>query len=441
MAFLLRGAFCKKRPSKIFAGSAGEKSVENRAGKGPVFLVLPAKNIAAHLKILFIATLKSGSHNGNQMHVSCLRCSRKGMRLDDRKISKRKRRCNHEKNKRMQALLSTAMCAAILFSNAAAVFAAEVPPLPRKEGENPLAEQSPVNLLRQPGAASSYQYGEDALYNMSNLDLLGSDVSSLDLDCQKLTDGVKSSAGSIDFDSVVNFYSNSAFNNAENGAKFSNQNTVDFDLGQPKTIVEVNAYSSAGLTGRYAGSLGHIGKYSVYVSADKNQWTCVLDGKNCGEDISEQTGAYVARYAVSADKVPGHPDATGIYAQYVRILFETNGSHKCIGAIYRRKQSLDFVFRKNVGNETFIYMRRRVECTWSIIAIAVQILTKNSHIRNPKTLRGFVFVRSLFLPLLQQFFRNGRYTQLFYSFAFLLIIQTLESPPIVNSGNRAQSLV
>lgn len=172
-------------------------------------------------------------------------------------------------NKRMQALLSTAMCAAILFSNAAAVFAAEVPPLPRKEGENPLAEQSPVNLLRQPGAASSYQYGEDALYNMSNLDLLGSDVSSLDLDCQKLTDGVKSSAGSIDFDSVVNFYSNSAFNNAENGAKFSNQNTVDFDLGQPKTIVEVNAYSSAGLTGRYAGSLGHIGKYSVYVSADK----------------------------------------------------------------------------------------------------------------------------------------------------------------------------
>jgi len=51
-----------------------------------------------------------------------------------------------------------------------------------------------------------------------------------------------------------------------------------------------------------------------------------------------------------------------------------------------------------------------VECTWSIIAIAVQILTKNSHIRNPKTLRGFVFVRSLFLPLLQQFFRNGRYT-------------------------------
>ncbi len=51
-------------------------------------------------------------------------------------------------NKRMQALLSTAMCAAILFSNAAAVFAAEVPPLPRKEGENPLAEQSPVNLLR-----------------------------------------------------------------------------------------------------------------------------------------------------------------------------------------------------------------------------------------------------------------------------------------------------
>ena len=253
MAFLLRGAFCKKRPSKIFAGSAGEKSVENRAGKGPVFLVLPAKNIAAHLKILFIATLKSGSHNGNQMHVSCLRCSRKGMRLDDRKISKRKRRCNHEKNKRMQALLSTAMCAAILFSNAAAVFAAEVPPLPRKEGENPLAEQSPVNLLRQPGAASSYQYGEDALYYMSNLDLLGSDVSSLDLDCQKLTDGVKSSAGSIDFDSVVNFYSNSAFNNAENGAKFSNQNTVDFDLGQPKTIVEVNAYSSAGLTGRYAG--------------------------------------------------------------------------------------------------------------------------------------------------------------------------------------------
>lgn len=175
-------------------------------------------------------------------------------------------------NKRMQALLSTAMCAAILFSNAAAVFAAEVPPLPRKEGENPLAEQSPVNLLRQPGAASSYQYGEDALYNMSNFDLLGSDVSSLDLDCQKLTDGVKSSAGSIDFDSVVNFYSNSAFNNAENGAKFSNQNTVDFDLGQPKTIVEVNAYSSAGLTGRYAGSLGHIGKYSVYVSADKNQW-------------------------------------------------------------------------------------------------------------------------------------------------------------------------
>lgn len=120
-------------------------------------------------------------------------------------------------NKRMQALLSTAMCAAILFSNAAAVFAAEVPPLPRKEGENPLAEQSPVNLLRQPGAASSYQYGEDALYNMSNFDLLGSDVSSLDLDCQKLTDGVKSSAGSIDFDSVVNFYSNSAFNNAEMG--------------------------------------------------------------------------------------------------------------------------------------------------------------------------------------------------------------------------------
>ena len=337
MAFLLRGAFCKKRPSKIFAGSAGEKSVENRAGKGPVFLVLPAKNIAAHLKILFIATLKSGSHNGNQMHVSCLRCSRKGMRLDDRKISKRKRRCNHEKNKRMQALLSTAMCAAILFSNAAAVFAAEVPPLPRKEGENPLAEQSPVNLLRQPGAASSYQYGEDALYNMSNLDLLGSDVSSLDLDCQKLTDGVKSSAGSIDFDSVVNFYSNSAFNNAENGAKFSNQNTVDFDLGQPKTIVEVNAYSSAGLTGRYAGSLGHIGKYSVYVSADKNQWTCVLDGKNCGEDISEQTGAYVARYAVSADKVPGHPDATGIYAQYVRILFETNALWAIIPSSQRKK--------------------------------------------------------------------------------------------------------
>ena len=29
----------------------------------------------------------------------------------------------------------------------------------------------------------------------------------------------------------------------------------------------------------------------------------------------------------------------------------------------------------------------------------------------------------------------------FYFFAFLLIIQTLESPPIVNSGNRAQSLV
>jgi hypothetical protein len=95
-----------------------------------------------HLKILFIATLKSGSYNGNQMHVSCLRCSWKGMRLDDRKFATMK------SNKRMQALLSTAMCAAILFSNAAAVFAAEVPPLPRKEGENPLAEQSPVNLLR-----------------------------------------------------------------------------------------------------------------------------------------------------------------------------------------------------------------------------------------------------------------------------------------------------
>lgn len=63
-------------------------------------------------------------------------------------------------------------------------------------------------------------------------------------------------------------------------------------------------------------------------------------------------------------------------------------------------------------------MRCRVECTWSIIAIAVQILTKNSHIRNPKTLRGFVFVRSLFLPLLQQFFRNGRYTQLLPAVAF-----------------------
>lgn len=239
-------------------------------------------------------------------------------------------------NKRMQALLSTAMCAAILFSNAA-VFAAEVPPLPRKEGENPLAEQSPVNLLRQPGAASSYQYGEDALYNMSNFDLLGSDVSSLDLDCQKLTDGVKSSAGSIDFDSVVNFYSNSAFNNAENGAKFSNQNTVDFDLGQPKTIVEVNAYSSAGLTGRYAGSLGHIGKYSVYVSADKNQWTCVLDGKNCGEDISEQTGAYVARYAVSADKVPGHPDATGIYAQYCGLCLKQMRCGAIIPSSQRKK--------------------------------------------------------------------------------------------------------
>ena len=148
MAFLLRGAFCKKRPSKIFAGSAGEKSVENRAGKGPVFLVLPAKNIAAHLKILFIATLKSGSYNGNQMHVSCLRCSWKGMRLDDRKFQKEKGDATMKSNKLMQALLSTAMCAAILFSNAAAVFAAEVPPLPRKEGENPLAEQSPVNLLR-----------------------------------------------------------------------------------------------------------------------------------------------------------------------------------------------------------------------------------------------------------------------------------------------------
>lgn len=227
-------------------------------------------------------------------------------------------------NKRMQALLSTAMCAAILFSNAATAFAAGIPPLPRKQGDSPLAEQAPVNLLRQPGTAASYQYGEDALYNMSNFDILGSDVSSLDLGCQKLTDGVKSSAGSIDFDSVVNLYSNAGFNNAENGAKFSNQNTVDFDLGQPKTIVEVNTYSAAGLTGRYAGALGHIGKYSVYVSADKNQWVCVLDGKNCGEDISEQTGAYVARYAVLEDKVPERPDATGIYAQYVRIVFETN---------------------------------------------------------------------------------------------------------------------
>ena len=227
-------------------------------------------------------------------------------------------------NKRMQALLSTAMCAAILFSNAATAFAAGMAPLPQKQGGSPLAEQPPVNLLRQPGAAASYQYGEDALYNMSNFDILGSDVSSLDLSCQKLTDGVKSSGGSIDFDSVVNLYSNAAANNAENGAKFSNQNTVDFDLGQPKTIVEVNAYSAAGLTGRYAGSLGHIGKYSVYVSADKNQWICVLDGKNCAENISEQTGAYVARYAVLEDKVPERPDATGIYAQYVRIVFETN---------------------------------------------------------------------------------------------------------------------
>lgn len=100
------------------------------------------------MKILFIATLKSGSYNGNQMHVSCLRCSWKGMRLDDRKFQKEKGDATMKSNKRMQALLSTAMCAAILFSNAAAVFAAEVPPLPRKEGENPLAEQSPVNLLR-----------------------------------------------------------------------------------------------------------------------------------------------------------------------------------------------------------------------------------------------------------------------------------------------------
>jgi len=73
-------------------------------------------------------------------------------------------------------------------------------------------------------------------------------------------------------------------------------------------------------------------------------------------------------------------------------------------------------------------MRRRVECTWSIIAIAVQILTKNSHIRNPKTLRGFVFVRSLFLPLLQQFFRNGRYTQL------LLIAKVIECTECLNTG-------
>ena len=53
------------------------------------------------------------------------------------KFQKEKGDATMKSNKRMQALLSTAMCAAILFSNAAAVFAAEVPPLPRKEGENP----------------------------------------------------------------------------------------------------------------------------------------------------------------------------------------------------------------------------------------------------------------------------------------------------------------
>ena len=90
MAFLLRGAF-KKRPSKIFAGSAGEKKCGKQGGQRPCFSRFTGKNIAAHLKILFIATLKSGSYNGNQMHVSCLHCSWKGMRLDDRKISKRKK--------------------------------------------------------------------------------------------------------------------------------------------------------------------------------------------------------------------------------------------------------------------------------------------------------------------------------------------------------------
>ena len=182
-------------------------------------------------------------------------------------------------NKRMQALLSTAMCAAILFS---------MPPPYLRPKFLPCRGRKAKTLWRN--SRRSTCSGSQARRPPTNtarmlciicpiltfwavMSVLWTSIA------KKLTDGVKSSAGSIDFDSVVNFYSNSAFNNAENGAKFSNQNTVDFDLGQPKTIVEVNAYSSAGLTGRYAGSLGHIGKYSVYVSADKNQWTCVLDGK------------------------------------------------------------------------------------------------------------------------------------------------------------------
>lgn len=96
MAFLLRGAFVKSGQAK-FLLALPVKKVWKTGRQRPCFSRFTGKNIAAHLKILFIATLKSGSYNGNQMHVSCLRCSRKGMRLDDRKISKRKRRCNHEK--------------------------------------------------------------------------------------------------------------------------------------------------------------------------------------------------------------------------------------------------------------------------------------------------------------------------------------------------------
>lgn len=223
--------------------------------------------------------------------------------------------------KSIRMLLSTALCAAMVLSNASIAFA-QTP----EQTAQPSASAQPINLLREPGNTASYVYGEDAQYNMSNFELLGSSAGSPDTDCVKLTDGVKSQGGAIDIDKAVNFYSRPEFNTPENGGKFSAQNTVDFDLGQAKTITQVDAYSSLNLTGRFQGALGHIGKYSVYASADKAEWIELVKEKNCTESTAEETGAYVARYSVAQDKVPGYPQATGVYAQYIRIVFESNAT-------------------------------------------------------------------------------------------------------------------
>lgn len=177
---------------------------------------------------------------------------------------------------------------------------------------------------------SSYDYTAETLYNITQTQTL-SVAYSLDNNRTKLTDGIKSANGSINLDNGVNFYSNPAYNSGHS-TTFSAENTVDFDLGSKKTIYQVNAYSSKAVTGRFNDTLGHIGKYSVYVSNNKVNWIPVLSQKNCGNNLSSETGAYVAGYDAFSDGVPGLITANGIYARYVRIVFEAastyaNGSY------------------------------------------------------------------------------------------------------------------